>query len=303
MLFLAGSFMGLQVGLSIFVCFVLAGTIWLYRTSMQSFKKLQEEQRRQYSHLIDTVDAEWNRPSWTQRFSRSIQKALSKNTAKAPPVKTEPAITGVSPIDLLAVKQMLEQQQQLSQRLLTQIDQLQVPHTTDKHQNAEGKRRIGELELLLEQKEEMIRQLQSQQQTGDKLEQVQQDLLYMQECMKALEHQAAQASRLASELDNNKTAYQQLFSDSSHKNEKLQQVVQENTRLQEQLADMQNQLQEAQSQKGHLLKKLLQLEAVNTELQTLSDTNKKLQTELRRIGELESMLNMIIEERNQLLRK
>jgi hypothetical protein len=38
-------------------------------------------------------------------------------------------------------------------------------------------------------------------------------------------------------------------------------------------------------------------------MQSISDTNKKLQTELRRIGELESMLNMMAEERDFLLRK
>jgi hypothetical protein len=38
-------------------------------------------------------------------------------------------------------------------------------------------------------------------------------------------------------------------------------------------------------------------------MQSISDTNKKLQTEMRRIGELESMLNMMAEERDFLLRK
>jgi len=38
-------------------------------------------------------------------------------------------------------------------------------------------------------------------------------------------------------------------------------------------------------------------------MQGIADSNKKLQTELRRIGELESMLNMMAEERDFLLRK
>jgi len=38
-------------------------------------------------------------------------------------------------------------------------------------------------------------------------------------------------------------------------------------------------------------------------MQSLSDTNKKLQTELRRIGELESMLNTMAQERDFLLKK
>jgi hypothetical protein len=38
-------------------------------------------------------------------------------------------------------------------------------------------------------------------------------------------------------------------------------------------------------------------------MQTMTAANKHMQTELRRIGELESMLNMMTEERDQLLRK
>jgi len=303
--------MGIQVGLFIFVCFVLAGTIWLYRTSMQSLKQLQEEQRQQYSHLIEAVDAEWHRPSWAHRFSRSIQSALSKDPVKESPVRPAPddSAVSLSSIDLLAVKQMLAQQQLLSQQLLTQIEQLQVPPAVQKNQAEQvAKRRVEELELLLEEKEEAIRQLQAQQRLADsklgaKLEQVQQDLAYMQERMKALEQQAAQASRLAVELEESQTAYQHLSKELALKNERLQQALQENSHLQEQLAGAEDKLQAANAQGQQLLKKVHLLEATRTELQILSDTNKKLQTELRRISELESMLNMIIEERNQLLRK
>lgn len=302
--------MGLQVGLFIFVCFVLAGTIWLYRSSMKSLRQLQEEQRQQYSHLIGAVDAERSRPSWARRVSRSIQSALAKEARKEPPATipaaTEPAF---SSIDLLAVKQMLAQQQQLSQQLLTQIEQLQVPSVAPQNPVAQAARhRVEELELLLEEKEETIRQLHAQQRQTDtkvdaRLQQVQQDLLFMQERMKALEQQATQASRLAVELDESQEACQQLLTDVRQRNEMLQQVMAENNRLQEQLAATEDQLQEANAQRQQLQKKVQLLEATHTELQTLSATNQKLQAELRRIGELESMLNMIIEERNQLLRK
>jgi hypothetical protein len=42
---------------------------------------------------------------------------------------------------------------------------------------------------------------------------------------------------------------------------------------------------------------------MNNDMQSISETNKKLQTEIRRIGELESMLTMMAEERDYLLRK
>ncbi|HYH15723.1 MAG TPA: hypothetical protein VD794_10910 [Flavisolibacter sp.] len=309
MLFLAGSFDGLQVGVFIFVCFVLAGTIWLYRSSMESLKKLQEEQRKQYSHLIEAMDAEWNHPSWTSRLTKSLQNFLVK-AGPGQPAKSEAAvISPLTPVDLMAVKHMMEQQQQLSQRLLTQIEQLQTPHTVEKRSSSTGEenRRVEELEMLVEQKEEELQQLQREQKLTEKLaskfEQVQQDFSYMQERIMSLEQQAAQSARLAIELEDSRAAYMHLFNDLSRKSEKLQQALQENAQLREQLADTEDKLQEANLQRQQLFKKVKLLEELNNELQAVTDTNQKLQTELRRIGELESMLNMIIEERNQLLRK
>ena len=66
---------------------------------------------------------------------------------------------------------------------------------------------------------------------------------------------------------------------------------------------LEDKLAEANLQRQQLQKKVQFLTDLNTDLQSISDTNKKLQTELRRIGELESMLNMMAEERDFLLRR
>jgi chromosome segregation ATPase len=309
MLLLAGSFDGLQVGVFIFVCFVLAGTIWLYYTSMKSLRKLQEEQRRQYSHLIASVDAEWNRPSRMRSWAKALANRFTRFTQHRPTKQGEPDIqTSLSSIDLLAVKQMLEQQQQFSQRLLAQIDHLHVPSAIEKQQVAkENRYRIEELELLVEQKEDELHQLHAQQRVTEKLasklEQVQQQFDSLQDRLHSLESQAAKAACLAIELDDSKAMYAQLSKELAKKNEKVQHLVTENTQLQQQLADTEDKLQEANAQRHQLFKKIRLLEDTNNELEAIADTNKKLQNELHRIGELESRLNMIIEERNQLLRK
>ncbi|ANE51341.1 hypothetical protein [Flavisolibacter tropicus] len=309
MLLLAGSFNGLQVGVFIFVCFVLAGTIWLYRTSMRSIKQLQEDQRKQYSHLIAAVDAEWERSSWTNQLASSLRrfipKASDKAAATAEPIHPAASLNSV---DLLAVKNMLEQQQQLTQKLITQIDQQRSPQPSVPPQAVQqAKLRVDDLELLLEDKEEEIQQLLLQQKVSDKLasklELLQQEFFGMQESMRKLELQAAQASKLAMDLEESKASYAQLTVELSRKSEKVQQVFLENTKLHEQLAETEDKLQEANFQRHQLFKKVQMLEVTNNELQTLTDTNSKLQTELRRISELESMLNTIMEERNQLLRK
>ncbi len=308
MLFLAGSFDGLQVGVFIFVCFVLAGTIWLYHTSMKSLRKLQEDQRRQYSHLIASVDAEWNRPSRLSVLAKALTSGFTRFSQHQPVKQVEPGTqTSLSSIDLLAVKQMLEQQQQLSQQLLAQINHLHTPYTVEKQAAKENKYRVEELESLVEKKEGELRQYQAQQRITEKLaaklEQVQQQFESMQERLHSLETQAAQAARLAIELEDSKAMYAQLAKELARKNEKVQHVMAENTELQQQLADTEDKLQEANAQRQQLFKKVRLLEDTNNELQAIADANKKLQIELHRIGELESRLNMIIEERNHLLRK
>jgi hypothetical protein len=45
------------------------------------------------------------------------------------------------------------------------------------------------------------------------------------------------------------------------------------------------------------------LEDLNNDMQDVADANKKLEGQIKRIGELESKLNMIAEERNELVRK
>jgi len=67
--------------------------------------------------------------------------------------------------------------------------------------------------------------------------------------------------------------------------------------------ELEDKLSEANLQRQQLHKKVQFLSDLNNDMQSIADTNKKLQTELRRIGELESMLNMMAEERDFLLRK
>jgi len=87
------------------------------------------------------------------------------------------------------------------------------------------------------------------------------------------------------------------------KQEKLEEVMNENQHLRLQLNDVEDKLSDSNLQRQQLQKKVLFLTDLNNDMQSVSDTNKKLQTELRRIGELESMLNMMAEERDFLLRK
>jgi chromosome segregation ATPase len=309
MLFLADTLNFLGVGLFIFVCFVLAGTIWLFLTSMDNLKKIQEEQRLQYSHLLNTMPPQKARPSLLQRIKRKLRKRPAKPLSMQRAATFTPDIqASLSSTDLFSVKQMLDQQQQINQKLLTQLGQLQGGPSLEEQQTAKSwKQKVEALELALAQRDAEIENLVAEQRVTEKIvsrfEQMQQDFVFMQNRMKTLEQQASQAGKLSIALEDNEAERQQLLQELNRKSEKVQQVLLENTSLHQQIAELEDQLQETNFQRQQLFKKAKMLEEVNTELSSVTDANKKMQSELRRIGELESMLNMITEERNQLLRR
>ena len=69
------------------------------------------------------------------------------------------------------------------------------------------------------------------------------------------------------------------------------------------LNETEDKLSEANLQRQQLQKKVQFLQDMNDDMSNISETNKRLQNELRRIGELESMLGMMEEERNRTSRK
>ena len=80
-------------------------------------------------------------------------------------------------------------------------------------------------------------------------------------------------------------------------------MISENQRLHTALSTTEDKLAEANIQRQQLQKKVQFLQDINNDLQHVSESNQRLQNELRRIGELESMLSMIAEERDRLLKK
>jgi len=83
---------------------------------------------------------------------------------------------------------------------------------------------------------------------------------------------------------------------------KWQAMTSENQQLTLRLSEVEDKFREANFQRQQLQKRVSYLEELNNDLQVLADANKKLEHQLRRIGELESMLNVVSEE-NQFLKR
>lgn len=166
---------------------------------------------------------------------------------------------------------------------------------------------MDELRRQLSRKENEIRELRQQVDLNGKLqahfEEVQNGYEELQQKVQKMEQQAWQAAELAIKVDNLEQATEQLERTVHKKEEKVRELTVENGRLHELLAQTEDKLSEANLQRQQLMKKVQFLEEINTDIQQMSDANRKLKTELRRVAELESMLNLITEERDALLKR
>ncbi|HEU4472053.1 MAG TPA: hypothetical protein VFR58_13265 [Flavisolibacter sp.] len=206
------------------------------------------------------------------------------------------------------LKSTIAQQQKLLTSYLRQVEELEAESREDlRKENNELQREITKLHEVIEKKDEEIEELYQQasasKKMAAKIDEVYQEFDQLQAKMIALEKQANRANNLAIELEDARHSYEQVYKELARKHEKFEEILAENQRMRQEMDVLEDKLSEANLQRQQLQKKTQFLQELNTDMQGISDTNKKLQTELRRIGELESMLNMMAEERDHLLRR
>jgi len=206
------------------------------------------------------------------------------------------------------LKTTVTQQQKLLNTYLQKVEELENEGKEELNRKVNDlERDIHKLHLVIEKKDEEIEDLQQQasasQKMAAKIEEVYQEFDQLQSKMQILEKQANRANNLAIELEDTRQSYEQVHKELLRKHEKLEEMMNENQQMRHDLNEMEDKLAEANLQRQQLQKKVQFLTDLNNDMQSISETNKKLQTELRRIGELESMLNMMAEERDRLLKK
>jgi DNA repair exonuclease SbcCD ATPase subunit len=125
----------------------------------------------------------------------------------------------------------------------------------------------------------------------------------LQSKMQKLETQANSYKMISMEYEDMKESHRRMSHDFEEQKIKLVNLVADHQQVQAQLMETEEKLRESNFQRQQMQKRVTYLEELNTDLQAVSDANKKLENQLKRIGELESMLNMAAEERDQLIRK
>lgn len=299
---------------------VLGFTIHFFVKSRRALNKVLQENEKNQLRSVSVRD------ELPEEIKQKVQAEIKQKIQDAPvelddyvPLP-ERALEPVRPVagklvkadtkgDVIAsVKDVVVHQQAMLDDLLQKIELIEEETTLAlQRQNEELSERVETLEWQLEKKEAELQKYKQQdavvQKMNSRLEEANREFDILQNKISSLERQASKANHLAMELEDMQDSYAQLKKDLERKASRLEEMIAENQRLNQQVNTTEEQLQEVSLQRQQLFKKVKLLEGLNSDFHSVSETNKKLQTELRRISELESRLNMITEERNNLLRK
>jgi chromosome segregation ATPase len=208
-----------------------------------------------------------------------------------------------------AQHELLEHNDRITQ-LLNQIDI--VKETEEKQNeliqaNEELMERIERLELKLLSKEEELENIHRKDKiTGEMnaaIGSAYSDFNTLQEKMKKLEGQVSGARRISLDFEDLKEEHYKQTRDLEELKLKWNASIAEMQDLKLNLNETEDKLREANFQRQQLQKRVAYLEDINDDMQTIADVNKQLEGQMKRIGELESMLNIVAEERDQLAKR
>ena len=154
--------------------------------------------------------------------------------------------------------------------------------------------RIEELEAALAEKAAALNQVRQQEaiarQMSGRMEEVFREFELLQQKYCGLEAQAAAAQEQALELEELQQAYNLMQKDLVRKQEKLEDLAEENERLQLELMAATDKLLMANQQRQHLTQRSRAVHDMQIDIAAISEGQSKLQQQLRHISELESML-------------
>ncbi|MBN8879541.1 MAG: hypothetical protein J0I32_18485 [Sphingobacteriales bacterium] len=195
--------------------------------------------------------------------------------------------------ELLGNIEVIKEKEELQQEMAKTNEELagQIDHM--RQQLADKESEIN----TIRQKETLTKEMSAM------LDHAYSDFNILQDKIHKLEAQLTSSRMQSLEFEDLKEEHIKLNSDIERYRQKSQSLTAENLQLQQELNITEDKLREANLQRQQLQKKVTYLEEINNDLQQVSDANKKLEGQLRRIGELESMLHLVSEERDQLMQK
>ncbi|HVZ55046.1 MAG TPA: hypothetical protein VG870_00185 [Chitinophagaceae bacterium] len=204
---------------------------------------------------------------------------------------------------------LMEHNEKINQ-LLAQIDVIKEKEEQQQmmmEENEELSNQISRLRLALSEKEKEIHTIRQKEhltrEMSSMLDNAYNEFNVLQGKIQKLESQVASSRLVNVDYEDLKESHVKLLRDHEEQKARLQTLIQENQQMGLQLAETEEKLRESNFQRQQLQKRVAYLEELNNDLHVLTDAHKKLENQLRRIGELESKLNIVSEERDELLRR
>ena len=191
----------------------------------------------------------------------------------------------------------LQEQNQQITRMLQHIEQLKLAeqdYSDTKQENEQLRLRIQEMEILLAEKEAEIKEQRQQQQLAkemeERLQKAYDEFNVLREKLVKLETHLSQPQNREFEYDELKQNYFKLTKEFDETRLKHLSLLEENQRISRLLSDTEDKLRESNFQRQQLHKKIGFLEELNNDLQQISEQNKKLENQLKRMSEIELLL-------------
>jgi len=267
----------------------------------------QRLENSEEDNSINVIEADEMR-SENKRLRAEIE-SLHKAIPASPPL-----LLGVDKPNYIeqlrqAQSSLMDHNEKINQ-LLGQIEI--VKETEEKQQEIERNNeqliiQISELKSLVSQKENEVNNIKQKEhltkEMTSMLDGAYNEFNVLQSKIQKLEADLNSTKMVNMDYEDMKEAHYKLGRDFEDIKLKLNSTVSENQQLQSQLSATEDKLREANFQRQQLQKRVGYLEDLNNDLQAVSDANKKLEGQIKRIGELESMLNVVAEERDKLARR
>jgi hypothetical protein len=249
---------------------------------------------------INVIESEEQRKQ-NKTLKAEIERLLKAN----PQSETRDYIT-----QLKQAQQNLMEHHEIINQLLGQVDK--IKDNEERHrellvQNEELSSQVTVLKTSVSIKEKELNVIRQKETVTSEmtsmLDNAYAEFSILQEKIQKLESDAGSAKMLKLELVDLKETHYKMQKDFEEQKIKLNGLAVENQNLRSELIETEEKWKEANFLRQQLQKRVVYLEELNNDFQLVAEANKKLEGQIKRIGELESMLNMVTEEKDDLAKR
>ena len=272
---------------------------WEEEAQAELEEKLLLEKR--FSKILDEKKIELSaRQEQEQLLMQKLEEAENAlSTLRELPAKPDdPGVVAEDLVHLGSAQINLSDHNQRVSRLLEQIDLLkesEKKHLELKQSNETLQMQLRDLQQTLSEKESEIQQIRQQQvlihELKERQEKAHEEYNLLQDKLQKLEIHISKPQNRKIEYEELQQSYFRLTKEFEETKMKLLSMLEENQRLSRLLAHTEDKLRESNFQRQQYSRKVTFLEELNQDLQELSEHHKKLESQMRRISEIETLLN------------